>query len=311
MEKQKIIAFIDVDFNRYWSRSVLGKVFDIVIDNIAMKIHFPGLPLEWNNKSKKDALNYPLSSPKISSKYKLGEEDIFYGLPCSYPSCSSLIEKIVISFEIEENELKNKSHLIYESIEKTIKKLHKLCYIVNQDLKPLSKVEKNGYNVYLYNESLGERIRNNKNIELIAHLHEDSNSISSKQLITILDIINKEIDIPIEYDFFISGVKAYENHDNRKCVFDLSTACEIAITSKIEEIQKTLNIGNFLDKFRMLTEEYKLLGLLNYDISFADISIVTEARNKAIHKGKEVTDKQAIEAIKVTRTILNKLSKFY
>ena len=92
---------------------------------------------------------------------------------------------------------------------------------------------------------------------------------------------------------------------------ELSTACEIAITSKINEIQNRLSIGDFLNDYKMLAQKYKLLGLLGEDTSFADINVITKARNDAIHKGVEVTSKQAYDAIKVCRRILERLSKFY
>ena len=61
----------------------------------------------------------------------------------------------------------------------------------------------------------------------------------------------------------------------------------------------------------MLKRKYALLGLLNFDTSFADITKVSNVRNKAIHKGEKISNEEAREAIKTTHIILNNLSKFY
>lgn len=311
MSKQKFIVFIDLSSNRYWSRSVLGKIFNIVIDDVPMKIHFPGLPVEWHDETKNDYLHYNLAAPQVSKKYKYGDEEIFYGVPRTYPGGSSIVERIVISFELNELEVEERIKSIYQIIENAMNKFYKLCYIVNCSVNPSDMIHQPGKGIDIYNDSLKKRVPNHQEIELTGHFHEDSDSITKKQLDTILNIITNGKEIPAEYDYLISGIKAYENHDNRKCVLELSTACEIAITAKIEELQNALKIKNFLEDYKMLGAKYKLLGLLNFDISFADISVITNARNDAIHKGIDVKSKQAYDAIKVTRTILNKLSKFY
>lgn len=314
MSKQTIIAFVDLKTNKLWSRSVLGKSFDVTISGISMKIHFPGLPSEWKNKREENSrgyLDYPLVSPIISKQYKYGDEKIFYGKPWNHPSGSSYVEKIVISFEIEESELNLKKESIRNEIQNAVIKFHKLLYIINESSILSGRVEQSPYRIDLYNDTLKERIPNHECINIMGYMHDDNDSITKRQLEKILNIISGKYEIPIEYEFFISGIRAYEYYDNRQCLFDLSTACEIAITTKIEELQSKLQVKNFLNDYEMLKRKYKLLGLLNFDTSFADITAITEARNKAIHKGDEIANKEALEAIKVTRTILNKLSKFY
>lgn len=311
MNNQKVIIFVDVHFNRYLSKSVLGKIFSINIAEIPMLLHFPGLPLEWEDLSKTDHLHYPLSAPEISKRYKYGDEDILYGFPHSYPTGSSIVEKVVLSFEITEEEIEEKNNIIRKEVEKVMNIFHKLFYIVNESVNPTAIVKQSDCRIDLYNDSTGNRIKNQDEIEIIGYMHDDMNSISKKQLEIMLGIINRKINIPIEYDFLISAIRAYEHHDYRKCILDLSTACEISITSKIEELQSNLDIKNILEDYKTLAAKYRLLGLLNYDTSFADISVITNVRNKAIHKGQQIDSKQAYEAIKVTRTILKRLSIFY
>lgn len=311
INKSTFIGFIDMKTNKYWSRSVLGKTIDVCIKNIPMKIHFPGLPKEWENEENKDYLHYCLSSPKISENYRYSNEKIFYGLPCNYPSSSSFVKIIVLSFEMEESKLNFIKKDLYKNIEDAITKLHKLLYIINKSLKPMDQVKQMQFGIDLYNKSFGKKIKNEEEVLLVGHIYEDSNSITYAQVKKIMEIISKDLDIPVEYDFFISGIQSYEHHDNRQCILDLSTACEISVTAKIEELQKNQKIGNFLNDYKMLSQKYKLLNLLGFDTSFADINVITGARNKAIHKGEKVTNDEAIEAIKVARNILNKLSKFY
>jgi len=310
MSKQTIIGFINLKTNKLWSSSVLGKTFDVKISDISMKVHFPSLPSEWKNnreENNKGYVDYLLVSPIISKKYKYGDEKIFYGKPWAHPSGTSYIEKIVISFEIEESEFVLKKTDIRKEIQNAVIKFHKLLYIINESTRLPGSVEQYPYRIELYNDSLKERITNQEHINIIGYIHADADSVTKKQLEKILNIISQKKEIPIEYDFFISGIRSFENYDNRQCLFDLSTACEIAITSKIEELQFKLQVKNFLKDYEMLNRKYRLLGLLNFDISFADIHVVTKARNKAIHKGEEITNKEALEAIKVSRTILNKL----
>lgn len=310
MKNKIIISFVDVNFNRYFAKNVLGKIFDFSINGLDMKLHFPDIPSQWQDDDIKDKLHCPLSSPTISRKYKVGNKEIFYGMPRSYPEVSSEIEKVVVSVELEEPVQEKKINLICDGINKTIQSLYKLCYIVNEDICPNAFAEQRSCEINLYDDLSGKIIPNIEE-EVLVYIHDDNKSITKKQLEKMLNIISKQILIPIEYDFLVSGIESYERYDNRKCILDLSTACEIAITSKIEEIQKKLNVKNLLEDYKTLYAKYKLLGLLNFDISFADIKVVTEIRNKAIHKGNGVTDTQAYEAIKVTRSILKKISKFY
>ena len=243
MSKQTIIAFIDLKTNKLWSSSVLGKSFDVTISDISMKVHFPSLPVEWKNKreeNEKGYLDYLLVSPTISNKYKYGNEKIFYGKPWNHPSGTSYVEKIVISFEIEESDLILKLDNIRKEIENAIVKFHKLLYIINENPRLPGRVEQYPYRIELHNDSLKERIPNQERINIIGHIHDDADSVTKKQLEKILNIISEKKEIPIEYDFFISGINSYEKYDNRQCLFDLSTACEIAITSKIEELQSKL-----------------------------------------------------------------------
>ena len=308
MEKKEFIVFVDLYLNKYWSSSVLGKTFNFNIDDISMKCHFPGLPSEWKDPSKIDYLNWRLSSPAISSKYGNGE--IFYGKPRVYPDGVSYVEKVVFSFELDDYD-DNKLNSIYLSIDNVMNKFYKLCYIVNESTNFSGKVNQRARGISIYDHSLGKRIPFVQEIEIFGITEGYSDSITKKEVETIFDIISNNKEIPSEYDYLISGIKACEKEDNRKCVLELSTACEIAITSKINEIQNRLSIGDFLNDYKMLAQKYKLLGLLGEDISFADINVITKARNDAIHKGVEVTSKQAYDAIKVCRRILERLSKFY
>lgn len=310
MEKKEFIVFVDLYLNKYWSSSVLGKTFNFNIDDISMKCHFPGLPSEWKDPSKIEHLNYLLSSPTISSKYKYGNDEIFYGKPCVYPDGVSYVEKVVFSFELDDYD-DNKLNSIYLSIDNVMNKFYKLCYIVNESTNFSGKVNQRARGISIYDHSLGKRIPFVQEIEIFGITEGYSDSITKKEVETIFDIISNNKEIPSEYDYLISGIKACEKEDNRKCVLELSTACEIAITSKINEIQNRLSIGDFLNDYKMLAQKYKLLGLLGEDTSFADINVITKARNDAIHKGVEVTSKQAYDAIKVCRRILERLSKFY
>lgn len=308
----QIIGFIDLKCNKYWNKSVLGKKYKINICNTEVIIHFPALPSVWKENSEvENILDYPLLSPMISKKYKLGSEDIIYGFPISYPSGCSIVNKVIISFEITKEELDEDKEFIYKIIEDYMKKFYKLLYIVNQSIIPNTDSNKIANDIELINNCNGTRINNTHPICFNVYMKKEEDAITKSQFEDILKILEKDLLIPFEYEFLINGIISYEKHNYRNCILDLATACEIAVTNKIDVILNKIGIEKILQDYQGLEKRFKLLGKLNYDISFVDINKITNIRNKAIHSGIDVKVEEAFEAIKNTRIVLDNLSKFY
>lgn len=311
-EKIKIIGFIDLKCNKYWNKSVLGKKYKINICNTEVIIHFPSLPSVWKEDSKvENILHYPLLSPTISQKYKLGSEDIIYGFPISYPSGCSIVNKVIVSFEIIKEELEEDKEFIYKIIDDYMKKFYKLLYIVNQSIIPNTDGNKIANDIDLINDCSGTRINNTHPICFNVYMKKDEDAITKRQFEDILKILEIDLPIPFEYEFLINGIMSYEKHNYRNCILDLATACEIAVTNKIDIILNKIGIKKILQDYQGLEKRFQLLGKLNYDISFVDIKKITNIRNKAIHSGIDVKAEEAYEAIKNTRIVLDNLSKFY
>ena len=247
----------------------------------------------------------------ISKKYKLGSEDIIYGFPISYPSGCSIVNKVIVSFEITKEALEEGKEFIYKMIDDYMKKFYRLLYIVNQSIIPNTDGNKIANDIELINDYNGTRISNTHPICFNVYMRKDEDAITKSQFEDILKILGKDLTIPFEYEFLINGIISYENHNYRNCILDLATACEIAVTNKIDIILNKIGIKKILQDYQGLEKRFKLLGKLNYDISFVDINKITNIRNKAIHSGTDVKLEEAYEALENTRIVLHNFSKFY
>lgn len=81
----------------------------------------------------------------------------------------------------------------------------------------------------------------------------------------------------MELEYLISSLKSYAGWDYRRAVLDAATSCDIILRKK---------------------------SLLGIDVSSYNIKKINKPRNDAIHSGKDVTSKEALDAITEARRII-------
>ena len=150
------------------------------------------------------------------------------------------------------------------------------------------------------------RIKNRKenHISIIANM---TTGIEIKQLKTILKRASVGQYPPGYYMLLISALKHYNQKKYRQSILDSATAIEMTLTQLLDNKLVTITAQQrklIFDKYRQisgLTSALKALGVtLPPDIG---IKIGTP-RNQAIHKGLEVTEAQAREALQVARAFI-------
>lgn len=301
----RAVGFLKIDSNLSWSKNVLNTVYTAKICDNEYKLHFPRLSSNINENN----YNSNLLPPKIIEDLKFRSDYVKYGTPYFFPDLDSHIYNIVIEGNIpNDNDLELKK--LFKNIDSWTNNFINLLKIITDNINLKDEVESESYLLNLFIEE-NNKFHNpsNMNIDTLI-IHECDNKVVSKKMVEkVINLLNNNIDIPAEYEFYLKGVDYFENHNYRNCVLECATAVDLALTNRIKWNfdQKGISDYNSIlesNTYNGIDSKYKALIFFDDKQNF-DITKITKPR-RAIHTGDKITYDNASECIKITKKVLDK-----
>ena len=300
-----VVGYLNIGSNLLWDKGVLGKTYNIKICDVELKMHFPQL----SNEIDIDNYNKSLIAPKIINDLELREDYVDYGIVISSPKYDCHINYVVITGEISNYEK------IKELFIEADNWVHSFINIIK--LKQNIIVHESGIE---YDSNLLELFIKEKNYASMSNVNMptftfyiNEDTINNNCVKKTLEILNNNIIIPVEYEFLLKAIEYYEKKQYRNCVLECATASEIVVTNRIISNCEKNNIKGYMDtikKYNGLESKYRILLFFN-DKPQLDINKITTPRNKAIHNGKNITEDEARECLKITKKLIDTYIKFY
>lgn len=303
----KVVGYLDISSNLFWKKSVLGKIYNINIGNKEYQLHFPKL----SEKITTSSHNYSLVSPSIISELGVSDNDKNYGDIIDSSDFDCTINYVVITGDVSnDNEIGDIYNIIDKWVHLFLSILKLSGDIIRQE--NMIRYKSNYLDLFVQKRKKYGRPKNGNEATLIINVKIDA--ISQPQLIKAIELLNKGIEIPIEYEYYLKGVDFFEKKNYRNCVLECATAAEMAVSNRIEYNLKKIGVKDyksFLNEDQSgLESKFKKLIYFN-DKQNLDISRICTPRNHAIHAGTEVEKNEAKECLHITKLLLDKFNKFY
>jgi hypothetical protein len=150
------------------------------------------------------------------------------------------------------------------------------------------------------------RVKNRKEIGSTIHVSSTS-SLELKVFRKALKKTESGMVPPDYYIMLISGLKHLNKRMYRQAIFDVSTATEIALTELLDLRLSNINPLNkksILSDTKQLNNLVRALRTTGEIISMDLQGKIGTPRNKAIHKGMDISESQAREAILTARMFI-------
>ena len=307
---------------------VMGQEFPIVLGNIKGKIIFPSLSKMLNKDTKSEDLLKMIPGPICPiQKNWYNEQDSFgktdWGQTLTFPDCNSIIDKILLVFDIAENNNSIESEEIYANILNWVDRFYDIKELLTNTIshikseKPTVFVKDFGFSstglqLYLDKETDLLPIPKESDTKHIITLSMGGNYLNKDTYKEIINLTNKNKDIKFDYKYYLEGKRAFYNEDYIKAVTICAPALEFVLSQSLEAFCKSKGIyflNKLRKKYRMLGGMFELAEDIKMPLPTSDYKTkLLELRNKVIHKGYKPTINEVNDYLKDIKLYIDTLS---
>lgn len=314
---------------------VMGKEFEIHLNNVVGKILFPKLSptfIRAQTVGQLDDKMGPIPGPvsPIDDITWGNKQDGFgrttWGQTMAFPKGNSIIKNVMLRFSLPDTDFEKSSQTIYDCVNGWFERFYDICEIVT--LMPMKKKEPTppkmiqGYGfrnsgLILYtvnpNTKKPDAIHNKNDHCANITLELPTGCLKYDELVKIIDMANKQKELSFSFKCFLEGLRAFFNEDYKKAITVCSPALEAALLTGIEDFAKKKNIyflEKLLKKYRMLGGYFALANDIDMTLPTQDYkTALVELRNNVVHNGYDPTAEEAEKYLKDVRLYLDNFSK--
>lgn len=288
----------------------LNRKFQIKIDNFKGKLLTPSLPKDFSEKS----VDYrkPLVQPKSIISFN---EHLDWGRPYSWPSGDSELINFMLEIEIDEKAFDDEQkNLLLDGTEKWIERLKNNLYSFDYLLEynGLKVISSNhlGFDYYFkVDGQKPERLKSNRENKVEIKLLD--NAIDLKTFKNVLKSTSQNKSLCDEYKLIKDSQIALENNEFRKSIFECASALELCLTNVLKRKLKVNNEKlktHILKMNNSIEKKIQLLGTIDIELPPNNYQKdVSQIRNRAIHAGVDVNEKEAENAFRIVKQALDNL----
>lgn len=313
---------------------IIGKEFEIHLDNVVGKILFPKLSPDFINAQNIGELKtenhvIPGLVCPISGMKSGNEQDAFgctkWGQTMSFPKGNSLVKRVMVEFFSLENNLEIDAQTIYNHIDSWFERFYDIYEIVSmraakkKEVKTPTLVQGYGFRntgviLYAVDPKTGKLISIHNNNDAGAHITLEllSGSLKYDELERIINLTNEQKDLTFDYRYFLEGLRAFFEEDYKKTITVCSPALEAAILNGIKKFAISKDIyflDKLLKKYRMLGGYFALANDIDMKLPTQDYkSALLDLRNNVVHNGYAPTKEEADKYLKDVRLYLDTFS---
>jgi hypothetical protein len=309
-----LYGVVDLEEPIFCSNDILGHREPISIAGVSGYMEFPDYP-DWGLKPE-DPIHTPLQPPKSAREWKYGSDPILWGMPLSYPLKVSRIERVLVEFSMDADELTQAANSVRKSffdwrtrfIEYfeliTKQRRHKKIYVVGSV---------DGLDLFCWNEqNKVERPYDNNPTAFKYVVSLEDTNLTNDKLAQICSYCNSGKSLSLEYRLQLESYRAMRIGDYRKAIIETAMAAELVLTKAIRSnlISSGVPYGEkLLKKFRMLSGRFELARIVGVSIPDRDYTnLLVEPRNLVVHQADFADEHKAITAINVVDELLVSLA---
>lgn len=136
---------------------------------------------------------------------------------------------------------------------------------------------------------------------------------SEETLGVAIRLASEDLEVPLEHRLLAEARSALRLGDHRQAILDASTATELALNNSVDRELATsgltANAQTLLDSaYRMLGNRVKLAGALGIALPPRLRERLVEPRNRVMHRGLEVDQSGAVDAVAASAEVIRALS---
>lgn len=297
------------------AKDVLGSKTCISVDGIRGYLELPSLP-DFRGDPQ-NALRTPLAPPSDAKTWKRGDTPMIWGFPTQFPFSIATVEKMLLSFDLAEAELRSSATRIDRGLKAWRKLFIELVELLTKQRRTWGVRildPGHGLDLFCWSES-GELERpyepTSGRIELCSQSADGAMTLSQLQRICSLACAGN--DLTLEYRIQLEAYRALNNSDYRKAIIETAVAAEIALTNAIRAQFASTGVAygeKLIDKFRMLGGRLDLARIVHVELpTTVDLKArLVEPRNEVIHRADFANEQRALAAIDATDELLVSLS---
>jgi hypothetical protein len=288
----------------------LNRKIQINIDNFKGKLLTPSLPKEFSKNSVD--FRKALIQPKSIISFNEHQE---WGRPYSWPSGDSELMNFMLEIETDDKKFDSEQkELLIDGTEKWIKRFKNNFYSFDYllEYKGLKVISSSHVGFDYYSKAKGkkpERLQSNRKDHF--EIKSLDNAIDFKTFKNVLKSTSQNKTLCDEYLLIKNSQIAIENNEFRKSIFESASALELCFTNVLK---RKLKVNNEKLKTHILkmnnSIEKKIELLKTIDIELPSNNYqkgVSEIRNRAIHAGVDVNEKEADNAFRIVKQALDNL----
>ncbi len=313
---------------------IMGKEFEIHLDNVVGKILLPKLSPDFINAQtagKLDEDNPKIPGPvcPVNGLIWGNEEDGFgctkWGQTMSFPKGNSMVNRVIVDFSINEIDAGTEVQTVYNYIDGWFNRFYDIYEIIA--MIPAKKKEPKtppiiqGYgfrNAGLLLYAVDPKTRklnviHNSN-DNGAHITLDipTGRLKYDELEKIINLTNIQKDLTFDYRYFLEGFRAFHEGDYKKAITVCSPALEAALLNGIKSFAISKNIyflDKLLKKYRMLGGYFALAKDIDMELPTQDYkTALLDLRNDVVHNGYAPSKEEADKYLKDVRLYLDTFS---
>lgn len=300
---------------------IMGKQFEIHLENVIGQILFPKLSPEFINAQVSGKLendNHVIPGPvcPLDGIQWGNQQDCFgctdWGQTMSFPKGNSLVKRVLVTFTPLDKNLEIDMQTVYNCIDAWFERFYEIYEVIS--MAPAKKTEiktppliqgygfrNAGIILHAIDPSTNKLIPIHNSNDNGAHIKVEllNGRLKYEELVKIINFTNQQKDMNFGYKYYLEGFRAFHEGDYKKTITVCSPALEVALLNGIKNFAASKNIY-FLDK---LMKKYRMLGgyfalAIDIDMELPTHDYKTallDLRNDVVHNGyapsKEETDK--------------------
>lgn len=301
MTNNKAVVIVELDSPVHFHKEILGLQLPITINGHKYTINFPeDIP--------KEQYTGPLRPPRNFKHFKL-RPDRCFGFKWDSKNNKITIDTIIL--ETEESNIK----ITYDHINEYLGLFNAYSLLVTGEHIINAKVEQDKIHSYFIKAGDTYKRKSMTTCANITTVEQDHyKKLRRSDIEEICHILSNRDNwkMEMELEYLISSLKSYAEWDYRRAVLDAATSCDIILRKRAEaELLKYPKIRRnaIMSSRHGIGDLNDLLKLLGIDVGSYNIEKINKPRNDAIHSGKDVTSKEAQDAITEARRIILRYSE--
>ena len=310
---QQIYGIIELDPPIICSKEVLGSSEPVIVSGVRGRLELPHAP-DWSAPSENPTRD-PLRPPEIARTWKQGDRLMIWGFPESYPNCVSRVERMLLLFELPEQEVSASATLIYRGYSKWWSLFNDYFELITRQRRSRNqRIDVDAHNFDLFrwgSDNQPERPYTKEPIKIEIRMLSDDLLLTPAQLTKITSLASTLTELAIELKVQLEAYRALGVSDFRKAIIETAVAAELALTNAVRARFQSDGIAygdKLLEKFRMLGGRLELSRIVNIPLPQLDFSAqLVEPRNQVIHQADFANEERATQAVKATDELLRLL----